>query len=240
MKPFLFLCISVALVALPSFASAAPTVAHSYNWSGYVAKKGTYTSVSGSWTVAPGIDDINDISANAAWVGIGGFDGANNLIQTGTRTLRANGTITYQAWYELFPAPPVALAVSIHPGDTIKASIAETKVNMWRITLTNSTTGESFTASIPYTSNKSSAEWVMERPSSRGKLIALTPFDSFTFSELQTVKNGTAVTPVTAAAKKLLLIGRDGATLLTPSALGSDGRSFTLAQKTQRFALYQQ
>ena len=55
----------------------------SHNWSGYAAMGGSYTAVSGTWTVpqfnaggTPGID--------AAWVGIGGVRG-NDLIQAGTQ-----------------------------------------------------------------------------------------------------------------------------------------------------------
>src|SRR5580692_4075887 len=41
------------------------------NWSGYVATDGTYTSVSGSWTV-PTVTNASGDVADATWVGIGG------------------------------------------------------------------------------------------------------------------------------------------------------------------------
>ena len=229
----LVLATGAALLFLsPSFSSAAaaPKVARSYNWSGYVAKGGSYTHIAGSWTVAPGTTTGNALTANAAWIGIGGFDGTSNLIQTGTRTLEWNGQVTYQAWYELIPAPPVPFSVTVGPNDTVSASISETSKNVWTITFTNVTSGESAAVRVPYVSHKSSAEWIVERPSSSGTLVALTPFNAFVFSGLSAVKNGKAVTPVTAAAKKLLLIERNGTTLLTPSALGKNGRSFTIAR----------
>lgn len=238
MKSFVLATVAALLLVVPSISSAAtaPKSARSYNWSGYVAKGTAYTSVAGSWTVAPGTSTGNALTANAAWIGIGGFDGANNLIQTGTRTLEWNGQVTYEAWYELIPAPPIPLAVTIGPNDTVSASINETGRNVWTITLTNITSGESATVRVPYVSHKSSAEWIVERPSSSGTLVALTPFNTFVFSGLSATKNGKAVTPVTAAAKKLLLIERNGRTLLTPSALGKNGRSFTVARNASGIA----
>lgn len=232
MKSIIIAVVALLLVALPSSVSAAPQVSKSYNWSGYVAKGGGYTNIEGSWTVAPGYDTKHSMSANAAWIGIGGFDGTNNLIQTGTRTLKWNGKITYKAWYELLPAPPVSFSLVIRPGDVVKASIVETSTHEWTITLRNQTTGKSESVAVYYKSNKSSAEWVVERPSSNGTLVALTPFDEFSFFGVAAIRNGKAVTPVTAAAKKLTLIERNGTPVLTPSSLARDGKSFTIARNS--------
>lgn len=230
MKFALYIGAVIVAVALP-FSAEAASVSRSYNWSGYVASAGNYTDVSASWEVAPGSDSKHALSANAAWIGIGGFNGSNNLIQTGTRTMKWNGKITYQAWYEILPAPPVPFSIKVRPGDVVSASITEVESGLWRITFKNTTTGKSESVTVPYVSNKSSVEWIVERPSSSGALVALTPFDTFTFTSLGAKRNGKAVTPVTAAAKKLLLIEKNGALVLSPSTLGSDGRSFTVTNQ---------
>src|SRR5580658_4257781 len=54
----------------------------SRNWAGYDATNGSYTSVSGTWTI-PNATGSGHTSADAEWVGIGGI--ANqDLIQSGT------------------------------------------------------------------------------------------------------------------------------------------------------------
>ncbi len=56
----------------------------SHNWSGYAAKSGTYTGVTGTWTVpVPGINRTPGVGAT--WVGIGGVT-SHDLIQAGRRT----------------------------------------------------------------------------------------------------------------------------------------------------------
>src|SRR5438309_1000367 len=55
----------------------------SHNWSGYAATGGTYTSVSGTWTV-PQFNADSQPGVDAAWVGIGGVR-SRDLIQAGTQ-----------------------------------------------------------------------------------------------------------------------------------------------------------
>jgi hypothetical protein len=58
----------------------------SHNWSGYAATSGTYTGVTGTWTVpVPGINGTPGVGAT--WVGIGGVSG-HDLIQAGTQVTR--------------------------------------------------------------------------------------------------------------------------------------------------------
>lgn len=234
MKKLVF-ALALILIWLPSSSEAA-TVSRSYNWAGYAQKAGSYTSVSAGWTVVPGTDTVHTFSANAAWIGIGGLDGSKNLIQAGTRTMKWNGKITYRAWYELIPAPPVNLSLVVSPGDEVNSSITEIVPGMWKISFDNLTTGESTSVSVPYASNKASAEWIVERPSTGTGLVALTPFSQFTFSSLAAAQNGKAVTPVTAAAKKLLLIEKNGTPLLTPSVVGLNGTSFTVTARSSGIA----
>jgi hypothetical protein len=64
----------------------------SYNWAGYAVHTGTYTSVSGNWTV-PTIQTGSPSGYSSAWVGIGGFSG-NSVIQIGTEQDCSGNSVT--------------------------------------------------------------------------------------------------------------------------------------------------
>jgi hypothetical protein len=107
---------------------------NSANWSGYLARSQPagqpYTSVVGRWTVppvtrAPG--RAASVTASSMWVGIGGVNGDQTLIQLGTeQDASAVGTTTYYAWYEMLPAGQIALPTQqypLRPGDVVSASL---------------------------------------------------------------------------------------------------------------------
>ena len=48
----------------------------------------------------------------------------NSIIQTGTAQETENGVTAYYAWYELYPAAPVNLAL-VSPGDQMSAVITQ-------------------------------------------------------------------------------------------------------------------
>jgi hypothetical protein len=71
----------------------------SHNWAGYQASSGTFTGVSGTWSV-PDFSSDSSAGADATWVGIGGVS-TNDLIQAGTQeTTSGTGTTEYRAWVE--------------------------------------------------------------------------------------------------------------------------------------------
>ncbi len=104
----------------------------SNNWSGYgINGGGTYTTVQGSWTV-PAVSyqaysGSPDIEASSTWIGVGGQDGDETLIQIGTMQAAApNGDAEYFAWYEVLPDTEVPISrkqYPVKPGDTITATI---------------------------------------------------------------------------------------------------------------------
>jgi hypothetical protein len=153
----------------------------STNWSGY--NQGSqalggkmFHSVAGDWTVpTPSAHKAGEAEYSSDWIGIGGgcvnascSIGDNTLIQTGTeQDIAANGARTYTAWYELIPAPETPIpTLAVHAGDRMHAQVFE-KVsgsNVWTITLTDRTTGKSFTTTKPYSSSHLTVEWIQERP----------------------------------------------------------------------------
>src|SRR5258708_11833524 len=133
----------------------------SNNWSGYgINGGGAYTVVEGTWIV-PSVSYQSyatspDVEASSTWIGIGGQDGDETLVQIGTMQAAApNGDTEYFAWYEVLPATEVPISrkqYPIKPGDTITATIqctaacASYALWTWALTLTNAGRGPN-----PYT-----------------------------------------------------------------------------------------
>jgi hypothetical protein len=164
----------------------------STNWSGYAvsADAGAVTAVSGSWTV-PTVTG-SGTSDSSAWVGIDGFN-SPTVEQTGTAMDLVNGHAQYSAWYELFPSAEVTISsVAVHPGDTIDASVTyNTAAKDFVLTITDATDHGTFTTtqSAP-TAQRSSAEWIVEAPSSNAGVLPLANFGSVTVANAQATING--------------------------------------------------
>ena len=200
----------------------------SNNWAGYIATGGTFTSVSGSWIV-PQVNTTG-LSSDATWVGLGGAS-SSQLIQTGTQALvNNNGQVSYQGWYEMLPANSRKIPLMINPGDSITASIAQQSANQWTISLRDVSTGQNYQTNVTYASSLSSAEWIEEMPVLGRSFIPLDNFGSVQFSNLSTVKDGTSLTSAQANAQSIVMVNSNRQALAQPSALGSDGASFTITR----------
>jgi hypothetical protein len=211
---------------------AAPTGQDtSHNWSGYAATGGHYTSVTATWTVpqtaangAPGV--------GATWVGIGGVS-SHDLIQAGTQDVASgSGQSELQAWIEMLPQPSQQIPLAVKPGDSVTVSIDEQSPasGVWSISFRNSTTGRTYQTSVPYASSYSSAEWVEEAPSTRRGILPLDNFGSVAFSGASAVQNGQRVDLTQAGAQPITMLGPADHVIAAPSAIGSDGSSFTVAR----------
>jgi hypothetical protein len=220
-----------------STTTAPPLTTTSYlstNWSGYLAATPhtDYTTVSGAWTVPTATSTSNQNSYDAAWIGIGGVT-SGDLIQVGTMDTVSHGQETSSAFYELLPRSATAISsLTVTPGDSMNAVITETANGQWSITITDITTGKSFTTAVGYSSSLSSAEWIEEDPSSSfGNLL---PFDSFTpvtFTGATTTAGGGSITAAAGSAQPITLVTKNSQqSLAAPSALGADGQSFTVTR----------
>jgi hypothetical protein len=203
----------------------------SHNWSGYAATGGTYTQVSGTWTV-PQFNADNPGGIDAAWVGIGGVR-SRDLIQAGTQqTVSGGGRTQYEAWIEVLPRASRPVPLQVHGGDSVTVDIAEQSSDQWLIEFTNNTTGQTYNTIQPYTSSHSSAEWVEEAPSGGrgGGVLPLDNFGSVPFSNGSTTRNGQSMSIQAAGARAITMIGNGNQQLAVPSALGADGASFTVSR----------
>jgi hypothetical protein len=205
----------------------------SLNWSGYETTGGTYTSVGANWIVpnstAPAGATVNELSADATWVGIGGVS-SRDLIQAGTQTVFQNGSPSYQAWYETLPADSEQVPLTIHPGDAMTVSLVEQSNGIWIISFSDATTGQSYNTTVSYQSSLSSAEWIEEMPSTAHGFVALDNFGTAAFTNGFTIENGAQLTLANADAQPLTMITSADQALATPSSLGADGASFSVTR----------
>ena len=240
-----------------STAAAATDVSQSSseNWSGYVVGgaggDSSYRTVSGSWVV-PTAHCSSSRAYSAFWVGLGGAGNTEALEQAGTEgNCDEDGNASYYAWYELVPSAPARLNLAVNPGDHISTRVTVNGTAV-AISMTDATTGlgasKGLTMDDPDTS---SAEWIAEAPSSCGASassctpLPLTDFGTVTFTSASATDSGghtgtisdgawsTAAVTLTPGADSSGYEGvdigsSDGSGAAQPSALSSDGSSFSV------------
>ena len=224
------LAVGLAVIAVPAAAGVSNGANHlishtrsasqSSNWSGY-AVTGSYSSATGHWTVPTVSGSGNHYSSQ--WVGIDGFNNSN-LIQTGTEADVVGGRAQYRAWWEILPAAETVISgITVHPGDAFTGSVSKVSGTTWKITLTDNTTGKSFTTNKTYRGSGSSAEWIEEATQVNGVIGAPPRFSTFSF----TGSTANGANPNLVSSEKILLV-QNGVTYSTPSN-PSGGNSFSVS-----------
>ena len=208
-------------------AVAAASSSTSSNWSGYSATGGSYTSVTGTWTV-PTVSAATQ-GADAAWVGIGGID-TNDLIQAGTQATVSGGEVSYEAWIEMLPASSRPVSLSVNPGDSVTVTITQKAAVDWTIALKNNTTGQRYSTDVTYRSSNTSAEWVQEAPSAGRGVIPLDDFGTISFSGATAVRDGKILDLKALGAQAITMINGARQPLAQPSTIGADGQSFSVTR----------
>jgi hypothetical protein len=209
----------------------------SNNWSGYAVTgaTGSFTAAIGSWVV-PAVTCTSGTQYAAFWVGIDGYK-SETVEQTGTDSDCSKGTPSYYAWYEFFPEPSFTISsLQITPGDRMAASVRFDNPG-FTIVIKDETTGQSFTKSerVPSAMRKS-AEWVAEAPTSTTGIQPLSDFGTVLFGKDSTSVPETCYAtmdgqtgPISSFANiyEITMVSLGGATESVPSALSSDGSSFS-------------
>jgi hypothetical protein len=173
-------------------------------------------------TGAPGV--------GATWVGIGGVT-SRDLIQAGTQDVSAgNGQSQFQAWIEMLPAPSQQVPLAVAPGDSVTVSISQQAAGTWLIAFKNNTSGQTYQTTVHYASSLSSAEWIEEAPSGPNGIVPLDSFGSVAFSSATATQNGRTVDLSQAGAQPITMLNSSSQPLAVPSAIGSDGSSFSVAR----------
>jgi hypothetical protein len=180
------------LAGMATLPVAATAASISANWAGYVAlpkSSRSFTSVSGSWIEPTLTCSAGRESYSAVWVGLGGYHtSSRGLEQIGAEAdcLR-NGQASYATWYELIPAGPIALNLKTRPGDQMTASVTVIGQHA-TLRLRDLTMGTRYSVTKEVSSvDTSSAEWIIEAPSScfstsACQTLALSDFGTLSFS----------------------------------------------------------
>ena len=208
------LSLAAAVLAVAAATSRAstlemdPLVYSAKNWSGYAAETSfgspasdSVTAVAGTWIV-PAVTPSANPAASAAgqlsdcvvWVGIDGFSDST-VEQIGTESEIESGVTTYHAWYEMYPAGMVEIpSLTIKPGDSIAASVqynVASHPNEFQLSILDQSTSKSYTIyENTSTPSRSSAEWIVEAPTS-GTILPLPTFGSEPFTSATATINST-------------------------------------------------
>ncbi|MGP8066284.1 MAG: G1 family glutamic endopeptidase [Acidimicrobiales bacterium] len=214
----------------------------SSNWSGYVDTGGTFTSVSGDWTVPTATCTSGKAAYSSTWIGIDG-DGNDTVEQDGIEAdCSSSNQASYHAWYEMYGDNDInngdevniqtkVPSDKVYAGDAMSASVSVVD-NEWTLEITDSTQGWTYTPSaISFSAAQESAEWIVERPEvcdPRCALTALADFGSVTFTSATATNDGTSGSISAFSASATVMIANNGTTVLaTPGPLSASGENFT-------------
>lgn len=219
--------------ALLSSVQPAPILdtVYSTNWSGYAAEtnlstpaSNAVTMVSGSWIVPSVTGKTNGYSS--VWVGIDGYS-SPSVEQLGTeQDTSKTGATRYYAWWEMYPNPSILISsVPISPGDSISASVTYSS-GAYTLQIADNTTGQSFSTTQSATAQRSSAEWIVEAPSS-GTILPLANFGTANFSAAQATINGTtgAIDNASWQNTSIDMVSKSGAVIDQTSGLTDVGKT---------------
>jgi hypothetical protein len=216
----------------------------STNWSGYAVTGSSFTGVKGSWIVPTSTCPSGDQYA-AFWVGIDGYND-ETVEQTGTDSdCDGSGRPSYYAWYEFYPEPSFTISsLTITPGDIMSAKVTYNGTE-FTTTITDETTGKSFTKSATVSGAKrASAEWIAEAPccTGRGGILPLADFGTVLFGKDTTGVTGTneadmggTIGLIGSFANIFAITMETSASVLeaVPSGLSSDGSSYSVVWDSQ-------
>ena len=183
--------------------SGASSSETSSNWSGYAAatslsnpQTDSVTAVSGTWIMPTATAGGNTTAYASVWVGIDGYS-SNSVEQIGADADIVNGKATYYAWYEMYPSDSVNItSMTISAGDSITASVqylsSGAHAGKFQLTITDtSKANDSFTIyETDAQAQRSSAEWVVEAPSSGYGVLPLANFGSVAFTNASATIDG--------------------------------------------------
>jgi len=216
-------------------------IVNSLNWSGYAVTgaPGSVTNAKGSWIV-PSIQGACGASNQYAsfWVGIDGFN-SNTVEQIGVDADCQTGVPTYYAWFELYPHPFFIInGFTISPGNTVSAEVQYDGGGRFTLSITNVTTGQSFSTSAKvHSAQRSSAEWIAEAPSGASGVLPLADFGTASYgfdttavsSTCDATVNGTTggIGGFGASIQQITMVSNSGRIKAQPSSLSSDGASFS-------------
>lgn len=207
----------------------------STNWSGYAAltslskpKRNSVSQVAGSWTV-PTLSCGTATTYSSIWVGIDGYSD-NSVEQIGTEHDCYLGKSYYSVWYEMYPHPMKITPVKIKAGDAIEASVSFLGHSRFRLTIQNQTSGSSFNTTQRINAKRTSAEWVVEAPSSFWGVLPLSNFGTVEIRSANATISGHqgSISDSLWKSEAITMVNTFGTPKAIPSALAPSGDSFSV------------
>lgn len=210
--------------AAPAVGGISHASTTSTNWSGYADTSGRFTKVSASWTQPAGHCSSGDQFA-AFWVGIDGFN-SNTVEQTGSEVDCIGSRAEYVAWFEMFPGPSENYSNTVRAGDHFNATVTFEGGENFNLFIQDTTEGwsHSTNASLGSTPALSSAEVIVEAPSSNSGVLPLTNFG--TVSLTGSTANGEAIGTSSLSPVEINMVDNSGLNKDTCSSLTS-GENFS-------------
>lgn len=135
---------------------------------------------------------------------------------------------TYYAWYEAYPAPEVKISnFNVNPGNVISASVQQVSGG-WSTTITNVSTGQTFTATISnFNPDMTTAEVIMERPAlcsvSSCKLTNLANFGQMQFTGASATSTASSTFDLIASDKPITMVDNSFKVLASPGLISNPG-----------------
>ncbi|KAM6490352.1 Peptidase A4 family domain containing protein [Amanita muscaria] len=179
-------------------------VAYTPNWAGAVWNSyppNTFSKVTGTFTV-PTPSAPNGYAS--VWVGIDG-NACKPILQTGIIVSYKNGAISYDSWYQWFPALAYRYdsLIAIRAGDVIRLTVTASSTTSGTTLIENLTTGRSESQSLSNPSHPlclQNAEWIVEDPGLVGGMAPFCNFGTVTFSSASAdMHSGQVISPHGAA-----------------------------------------
>ncbi|RLL95644.1 hypothetical protein CFD26_100150 [Aspergillus turcosus] len=174
--------------------TAESAVAYSKNWSGAVLEQpppsATYTAVAATITVpeATAVAGVTGQQASSAWVGIDGDTYTTAILQAGVDFyVNADGSHSYDAWYEWFPDNAHGFNLAINRGDVVVVTVESHSPSEGVAIIENQTSGQTVTKTLKApaataTLAGQNADWVVEDFQSGDSMVPLADFGRVVFS----------------------------------------------------------
>lgn len=181
------------------------------------------------------------VTLNSYWIGFGGYDGSEKLVQAGTST---RGKSTHRAWYEYLSDTGDTVymqyidSLPVSAGDSIHVYISFQKANnKFEYYIANNTTGKSASGYVELDAGKqfdgTTVEWVAERCKVNGSLASLGDYGTITMKNCKATLNSSNTwlnLGNLSGLNKVTMIGYSGNTLSSPGSISS-GTQFTCTFK---------
>jgi len=208
--------------------SATPKV-NTPDWSGYVAKGDTFTSVEATWQQPTVTCPVSNARV-AFWVGL---DDGPTIEQAGTSGVCNGLTASYHAWWMMFVKgnTKTQSLFPVSPGDTISSSVHYIN-GMYALQVTDKTSGQTSSSLQPCNAvcARSTAEWIVEAPAVKsGGLYPLANYSTVKFTEPK-AGTGSKTGGISAFNDVKYIMVQKGTLLSAPGdlAAGSKGTMFTV------------